>query len=448
MAFQDPTRTPSIPANPEDRDRILRKAFVPLLVTIDQETEKPKRRVASWEEFPPESYPLLERLIEARLLSRDKRANVEQRVERVVVEVSHEALIRHWGQLKEWVDDDRTYLLWQQRLNATIKEWKRRQLSSDLLLRGLPLAEALEWLKKKSDSLSLGERDFVAASQNRKAKERMTIAVVAGLVLLLIGGMTWLWQKGYSVDQAMLKVQSLFVSIHVAPEMAPPIPAGTFQQGDVEKLGERWRNPVRPVTIKSFTLGKYEVTFEEYDRFAIATGRRLAEDQGWGRGHRPAINVSWDDAKAYAEWLSKQTSTRYRLPTESEWEYAARSGAKQEAWAGTSEASQLGEYAVFSENSGNRTAEVGTKTKNGFGLYDLSGNVWEWVEDCAHSTYDGAPQDGSAWLKTNGGDCGQRVFRGGSWYDVPVYLRPSYRFRNSADYRNYNIGFRLAQDLP
>jgi formylglycine-generating enzyme required for sulfatase activity len=279
---------------------------------------------------------------------------------------------------------------------------------------------------------------------------RMAAVAIAGLVLIVIGGTTWLWQKGYNLDQAGLKVQSLFVSIHVDPEQMgwmKKIDGGSFKQGDVERLGESWRNPVRPVTIKPFAMGRYEVTFEEYDRFAIATGRRLPEDQDWGRGRRPVINVSWDDAKAYAEWLSKQTGKRYRLPTESEWEYAARSGSKQEVWAGTSEESQLGEYAVFFNNSGSRTAEVGGKEKNDFGFYDLSGNVWEWVEDCAHATYRGAPEDGSAWLETNEGDCGRRVVRGGSWLDRPEGLRVSYRGGNSADLRDNYFGFRLAQDL-
>lgn len=220
------------------------------------------------------------------------------------------------------------------------------------------------------------ERQFVIASQNRKTRARIGVAIVAGLVILLIGGTTWLWWKGYMVDQAGLKVKSLFISIHKEADMVS-VPGGTFQQGDVEQLGGSWRNPHHPVTIKAFKLGKYEVTFDEYDRYAIAKGMRLPEDQGWGRGRRPVINVSWDDGKAYAEWLSCETGQRYRLPSESEWEYAARSGAKQEMWAGTSEISQLGGYANFLENSGNRTAEVGGKTPNSFGLHDLSGNVWE-----------------------------------------------------------------------
>jgi formylglycine-generating enzyme required for sulfatase activity len=202
------------------------------------------------------------------------------------------------------------------------------------------------------------------------------------------------------------------------------------------------------VTVKPFAMGKHEVTFEEYDRFAIARGRRLPEDQGWGREQRPVINVSWDEAKFYTEWLSKETGNHYRLPTESEWEYAARSGAKQEVWAGSSEESTLGDYAVFLNNSGNRTAEVGTKEPNEFGIHDLSGNAAEWVEDCAHSTYERAPRDGSAWLGADEGDCTQRVLRGGSWNNEPENLRASNRDRGTTDGRNGNLGFRLVQDIP
>ncbi|NGZ59029.1 MAG: hypothetical protein CV081_00825, partial [Nitrospira sp. LK265] len=254
----------------------------------------------------------------------------------------------------------------------------------------------------------------------------------------------WLWLKGYDLDQAALKIQSLVVSIHVPPQMVQ-IPAGTFQMGDVEKVGESWRNPVHPVTIKPFAMGQYEVTFEEYDRFAIAEGKPLPGDQGWGRERRPVINVSWDDVKAYAAWLSKETGKRYRLPTESEWEYVARSGTKQDIWAGTTKESELGDYAVFQDNSGNRTGEVGTKKANEFGLHDLSGNVWEWVEDCVHGWYQDAPKDGSAWLEANAGDCGRRMIRGGSWNNKPDNLRVSNRNRNTTDNRNNNIGFRLVQ---
>ena len=230
------------------------------------------------------------------------------------------------------------------------------------------------------------------------------------------------------------------------PEMVR-IPGGTFTMGSNDYDSER---PSHQVVIQDFLLGKYEVTFEEYDKFAQATGRTLPEDKGWGRGRRPVINVSWDEAQAYAEWLSKSTGKKYRLPTEAEWEYAARSGAKQETWAGTSKNDELGNYAVYGANSGNKTAEVGSKQPNTFGLHDLSGNVCEWVEDCWHKSYDNAPPtDGSAWLAAASGECGRRVVRGGSWYyNFPVTLRSSNRLRFTTDFRSIIVGFRLAQDIP
>ncbi|MDF0676652.1 MAG: SUMF1/EgtB/PvdO family nonheme iron enzyme [Nitrospira sp.] len=194
-----------------------------------------------------------------------------------------------------------------------------------------------------------------------------------------------------------------------------------------------------------FAIARYETTFDEYDRFARATGRPLPDDENLGRGSRPVVTVSWNDAQAYAQWLSQQTGKRYRLPTEAEWEYAARSGGQDQTWAGTSEESQLKKYAVYEAN---KTEPVGSKQPNGLGLYDMSGNVWEWVEDCQHWDYEGAPSDGSAWLATNGGDCNRRAIRGGAWDNIPVGLRTSSRNWSLTDYRFNFLGFRLVQDLP
>jgi sulfatase modifying factor 1 len=142
-------------------------------------------------------------------------------------------------------------------------------------------------------------------------------------------------------------------------------------------------------------------------------------------------NVSWKDAVAYAKWLSSATGKAYRLPAEAEWEYAARSGGKNEIWAGISEEKELKDYAVYDVM---HTEPVGKRKPNGLGLYDMSGNVWEWVQDC----YD----------KVDGDKCGQRVVRGGSWNYKPVALRVSYRYKVEADYQYETIGFRLAQDIP
>ena len=150
---------------------------------------------------------------------------------------------------------------------------------------------------------------------------------------------------------------------------------------------------------------------------------------------------------SYAKWLSEETGRRYRLPTEAEWEYAARSGGKDEIWSGTSDKEQLADYAWFNMNSTGSTQPVGTKKSNGLGLKDMNGNVWEWVEDCWHDDYNNAPTDGSAWLEENGGNCGIRLRRGGAWTNSPPSLRSTSRNWYSADTRSTLIGFRLAQDV-
>jgi formylglycine-generating enzyme required for sulfatase activity len=219
--------------------------------------------------------------------------------------------------------------------------------------------------------------------------------------------------------------------------------------GDLQGEGDIDQIPVHTVQIiKPIALSRFEVTFDEYDAFAKATNRSLPSDQSWGRGRRPVINVSWEDAQAYAKWLSEQTGKRYRLPSEAEWEYVARAGSKTSYWWGD----QIGKGQANCRGCGsqwdaNQTAMVGSFKPSSFGLYDTAGNVWEWVEDCWHENYNGAPTDGRAWKEENGGQCGQRVIRGGSWGNHPVSLRSSVRSRFVADFRGYFIGFRLAQDI-
>jgi formylglycine-generating enzyme required for sulfatase activity len=235
------------------------------------------------------------------------------------------------------------------------------------------------------------------------------------------------------------------------PEMVV-IPAGTFRMGDLQGGGNADEKPVHTVTFaQPFALGRYPVTFEEYDRFARATKRKLPDDEDWGRGHRPVINASWKDAMAYCEWLSAQTGKRYRLPTEAEWEYAARGGTETAYWWGDKIRAD-GKVWANCDGCGSpwgnkQTAPVGSFEPNRFGLYDVLGNVWEWVQDCWNENYAGAPTDGAAWLT---GDCTSRVIRGGSWNDRPRDLRASTRYGIWPDNRDDTVGtvgFRLAQDL-
>ena len=414
----------------EEDQRKVQQIFLRLVRPGEGEADT--RRRATFGEVGEEFRSLVKMLADKRLLVTSQLAGGEEET----IEVSHEALIRHWQRLKKWVEADRRFLAWQLRLNAAVKEWEGTKRSSDLLLRGLPLTEAVDWFKRKPGYLSPVEREFVTVSMNRKQRNLIAAATIAALVLMVIGGTNWLWQKGYSLEQASLKARSLFVSIHLEPEMVT-VPAGEFQQGDTQELHK--------VTIKKLAIGKFEVTFDEYERFAITTGRRKPEDQDWGMGRRPVINVLWKEAKDYADWLSRETGKRYRLPTESEWEYAARSKGKNDIWAGTSKEEQLKDYAVYNAN---HTEPVGGKTPNGLGLHDMSGNVWEWVEDCWHDNYKDAPTDGSAWLEAGDGNCKVRVVRGGSWANKPEYLRVSNRYSYNAVNRYNDFGFRLAQDIP
>ena len=230
------------------------------------------------------------------------------------------------------------------------------------------------------------------------------------------------------------------------PEMVV-IPAGSFRMGCVSGH-ECYDNeqPVEPVTIsRPFGLSKHEVTFAAYDRFVVATGRSVPGDSLWGRGRRPVVNVPWQDAQEYVASLSSQAGAQYRLPSEAEWEYAARAGTTTAySWG-----NEIGNNRVNCNGCGSQwdrmTAPVGSFGANAWGLHDMHGNVEEWTEDCWHGSYDGAAADESAW--TVGGDCSRRVVRGGSWFDVPRLLRVAFRNWRNVGYRESNLGFRVARTL-
>ncbi len=225
------------------------------------------------------------------------------------------------------------------------------------------------------------------------------------------------------------------------PEMVV-IPAGTFRMGDIQGGGYSDEQPVHQVSVKSFAMSRYEVTFAEYDKFAEATGKSKPGDRGWGRGNRPVIDVSWHDAVAYTQWLSTQTGKTYRLPTAAEWEYAARGGTETKYWWGNESGyNRANCNGCGSQWDGKKTAPVGSFSANPFGLYDTVGNLWEWCADSSHDSYKGAPTEGQVW---NGGDESRRVLRGGSWYDSPDLCRSAYRGRYSSDTRYQSFGFRVA----
>ena len=248
------------------------------------------------------------------------------------------------------------------------------------------------------------------------------------------------------------------------------VPAGSFMMGSPVSEAERVGNegPRHRVTIGlSFAVGVYEVTFAGWEACVGAggCGGHRPGDEGWGRGRRPVINVSWEDAREYVRWLSRETGEQYRLLTEAEWEYVARAGTTTARYWGASESGQCGygngldldferkyREALAEVNAAwvrcsdgySATAPVGSFRPNAFGLYDVLGNVWEWTEDCSNASYSGAPSDGSAW---ESGDCSRRVLRGGSWSYAPWDLRSAIRYGSSAGGRSGNVGFRVARTI-
>lgn len=218
------------------------------------------------------------------------------------------------------------------------------------------------------------------------------------------------------------------------------IPAGRFLMGSLQDEQDRYsdEDPQYEVHIaQPFALGVYPVTFDDYDLFCKQSDRERPNDENWGRGNRPVINVSWYDARDYCMWLSDQTGCDYRLPSEAEWEYACRSGTQTPFFFG----STLAEDKANFKRSVGKTTPVGDYPANAFGLYDMHGNVWEWCEDAWHKDYHGAPADGLAWL----GDRNRRVLRGGSWGDRARALRAATRYDSLPEYRDDGFGFRCAR---
>ena len=228
------------------------------------------------------------------------------------------------------------------------------------------------------------------------------------------------------------------------------VPPGSFEMGSPP--GEAgWsgdEGPVHRVAIaKPFAVGVYEVTFAEWDACVDGGGcnGHRPSDKGWGRGSRPVMDVSWRDAKRYVEWLSSKTGAKYRLPSESEWEYAARAGTKTRYWWGDEVGRNRANcYGCGSRWDGERTAPAGSFSPNGFGLHDVHGNVGEWVGDCLNVGYEGAPTDGCAW---ESGDCSRRMLRGGSWFGRPWRLRSADRYGSITGLRVGYVGFRVARTL-
>ncbi len=221
------------------------------------------------------------------------------------------------------------------------------------------------------------------------------------------------------------------------------VPGGIFTMGSPSNSTYFDERPEHTVSLRKYSISKFEVSFDDYDQFSKDSGRPRPSDNGWGRGKRPVINITWDDAVAYTQWLSEQTGHEYRLPSEAEWEYAARAGSKDKYWWGS-------DYKSNSANCFNcgsqwdriSSAPTGSFSASSLGLHDMTGNVMEWVMDCYVGSYEGAPIDGAA---RDVAACEKRVVRGGSYHstadDIRVTKRSGYQSDSAVD----QIGFRVVR---
>jgi formylglycine-generating enzyme required for sulfatase activity len=252
-------------------------------------------------------------------------------------------------------------------------------------------------------------------------------------------------QKDVVVAQKQNSVEpgDIFRDCDECPELVV-VPTGDFVMGSGDTPYEK---PERTISIsRPFAIGRREVTFAEWDQCADAgVCKYRPDDHGWGRGDRPVINVSWDDTRPYLAWLSQKTGQKYRLPSEVEWEYAARAGTKTPFWWGRDAGTGHAQCETCGSPTGQKIVSTGSFRPNGFGLYDTAGNAAEWVEDCWNDNYRNAPKDAAA---RTSGDCRLRVLRGGNFVSKATEVRSSSRFRYDVDVRYYANGFRVMRELP
>lgn len=468
---------PAIPKDPAARLALLRHGLIPWLAGIDPDTGAPRRRVARLSEIPVEARPLIQHLIEQRLLATDVSKDTGEKT----IEPAHEALLRQWGLLQGWLTEDAGLLAVLEGVKRASRDWAANNRDRAWLTHVMDRLVAAERLSARPDlsaNLEPTDRAYLAscrqAEADAKGRKRRVQALVGVFIAAIIAGLAAWWKQDWvkerlyelenvhvlaAAKERVLKPEDSFKECTDCPEMVV-VPAGSFMMGSPAGQGDDDEHPQHNVTIaKPFAVSKFELTFEQWDACVADDGcnRYIPPDHAWGRGRQPAIYVSWDDAQEYVAWLTKLTGRQYRLLTEAEYEYGARAG-KQTAYPwgdqlGTNNANCAG---CGSKWDGKQPAPVGSFHPNGFGLYDMVGNVSEWVEDCYLGDYSGAPveghadyhpppTDGSAW-----DDCGPRPsrdIRGGSWNTSYRNLRSAHRFATVPDYRVSDLGFRVARTV-
>jgi formylglycine-generating enzyme required for sulfatase activity len=427
---------------------------------------------------------------------------------KATAEVAHEILLKTWPTLRRWLEDEREFLVWRGELDARRKDYDKAGAAGphqqrQALLMGLQLDAAKKWLAARRGDIEPADRTFIEASvraERAAARNRQRLQAAVGV--LMLGTIAALLGVIFRDEFGALVFEYTTVRRYIAanftghvltpeaeralkpgdtfrecaedskacPDMVV-VPDGAFRMGSPDsEAGHRpFEAPVRTVTIgKPFAVGKFEVTWDDWEACVAMRGcdGRPTDDQSLGRGRKPVVNVTWDQAKAYVAWLSRMTGKTYRLLTEAEWEYAARGVTRADAVHGPypwgDDPADLCRHANLADRSfrhggyqgdiadcddGNvDSASVGSYPANAFGLHDMHGNVYEWVEDGWHDSYAGnPPSDGSEWKED--ANPNHRVVRGGSWTFNPVDLRSANRGGIGTSFRLNYLGFRVARTL-
>jgi formylglycine-generating enzyme required for sulfatase activity len=453
----------------------LRRVLTLRLAAVRDDGE-PTRRRAARAEFSDEEWRLVSELADYpnRLLVTAAAAG------ETYAEVAHEAIFRRWGTLREWIAAEREFLIWRSGLEAARRAWQAapQRSKNDALLMGFALSQARTWLAKRAADLPPPDRDFIALSRKtaRRRSLRMRvlvgglalpIALVALVVVFIVAKVVW---REFEVvrpfmqatmmphvltatAEATLKPGDVFreCAVDAGTDYCPPmvvVPAGSFMMGSTTPNlpNQSAALPQHKVSIAApFAVSKYELTFGEWDTCVNYGDCGSVDDAGYGRARQPVINISWVGAQRYVAWLSKVTGKPYRLLSEAEYEYATRAGTQTlYPWGDELGKNNANCKDCGSPWDGGQTAPVGSFAANGFGLYDMVGNVFEWVGDCWHDNFDGAPADGSAWVT---GDCSKRVIRAGSWYYPSALVQSFFRYWVKLDASSTGTGFRVARAL-
>lgn len=261
---------------------------------------------------------------------------------------------------------------------------------------------------------------------------RRPIAILFAIAACTLAGCVPGDHRG-SGDAAMRAKLQIISSINMVA-----IPGGRFLMGTAAPDGQQGY-PQHAVAINPFRIAETDVTFDQYDAFVRATSLPRPQDEGFGRGDRPVINVSWTEMNSFIAWLNAGTGHRFRLPSEAEWEYAARAGTTTAYYWGDTVTPHL---ANAGDPRFQGTSPVRAFKANAFGLYDMAGNVWQAVEDCRHATYDGAPDNGSSWVDA---PCDSRIARGGFYGSITRGIRVTARSAVGETFRSMGLGFRVAE---